>query len=81
MSTAAPEVTRQEQARGHKLPHYFCYRCAPPVGESGTAVCGTDAARKGTFGAKPDACWVCADLWAELWSCPACGWRNWASAE
>lgn len=77
MTAPAPEVIEQDQARDQRLPHYFCFRCMPPVGESGKAVCGTVAARKGFTGAVPDACWVCQDLWDEFWTCPDCGWRNW----
>jgi hypothetical protein len=77
MSAPVAEVVEQDQARDQKMPHYFCFRCAPPVGESGKAACGTVATRKGTFGALPDACMVCQDLWDEFWTCPDCGWQNW----
>lgn len=77
MSASAGEVVEQYQAGDEKMPHYFCFRCAPPVGKSAQAVCGTIAARKGFFGVRPDACWVCTDLWESFWTCPVCGWQNW----
>ena len=81
MSASAPEELAQDQARDEKMPHYFCHRCLPAMGESGKAVCGTLAKRRGIVGAQPGACWVCTDLWDQGYTCAECGYHNWHGAK